>query len=161
MIDFGKMTSSELNELKQIASKASEKSDLEKYFLFSPKPLDRANMIVFCHRFLINMYNLLSEGSIRNEIRVMIEDNDDVYQRLLKLIELENRRIKFNSSRRQREIFELVNAKSCDEIIDLFSVLIEKAHVLQMSKFKGIILEGKSGEEYKKIVKGTEFMKVE
>ena len=151
MIDFNKITSTELTELKQIASSAAQKSELERYYLFSSIPTERAKMFVFCHRFLINMHNLIDDSPLRVSIKETIEETSESYLRLLKLVELEAREIRYNSGRRQREIFDLTTSKEVDDLIDLFSVLIEKTHVLQMSKLKGILLEGKSGEEYKKL----------
>lgn len=152
MIDFNKITSEELRELKIIAGKAVEKSELERYYLFTSNINEKAKIVIFCNRFLINIYNMLEDSDLRIAIKDTLNEMSITYNKLLVLIEL-NVNINYNKHLRETKIFALVNTKEVDDIIDLFSVLTEKANVIQVSKLKGFLLEGKSGQEYKKVFK--------
>ena len=149
MIDFSKITDKELREIKSIASKASEKSDLEKYYLFSHDPDEKGKMFIYCHRFLINVFNLLEIGDLKNAIGGCLNETSESYDELLYSL-FRNTLSHFQKARIDKRIFIIVNDIKVDELIDVFSILIERANILQVSRLKGFILEGKSGEEYKK-----------
>lgn len=156
MIDFSKITSAELTSLKQIVSRASEKSEWEKNYLFTTDSKEKAQLFCFCHRFLINLNNLLDDGDLRQSIKDTIEETSDPYKTITTILFEINKEISYNSASLCRQLDEAVNVKLVNDIIDLFSILTEKAHTIQISKLKAISLEGKSGEEYTKMKKKIE-----
>ena len=148
MIDFKNISSEEFNELKSIASKIVEKSEFERIFLYSQDVSEKGKLFLFCHRFLVGIYNLISEGDVKNELKNIITSTQDIYMRIAYLGTIKS---EFDKSKRNREVLLLVERDEAREIIDFFSLLVERINLIKMSRFKGILLEGKSGEEYKKL----------
>ena len=156
MIDFSKITSQELTILKQIVSKASEKSELEKFYIFTSNTKEKAKIYCFCYRFLVNLYNLLDNGDLRDAVKQEIELNEPKFNTIKRHQDSLASEIYYGSSKTKELLNIEVNCALVDGLIDLFSVLTERAHTLQISKLKAILLEGKSGEEYKKLLKTIE-----
>lgn len=153
MIDFNKITSTELAQLKLIASKASEKGELDTYYLFTQDPLEKTRVFMFCHRLLISINNLIVDGSLRTAIQDTIKETSYLYKTLDESINSYENGPTYGKNYLYKKIHRLSGKRQVSEMIDLFSVLIEKAHVLSVTKLKGVVMEGKSGLEYQKIQK--------
>lgn len=153
MIDFSKINSIELSKLKQIASKASEKSALDSYYLFTQDPLEKAQIFLFCHRLLISIVNLLDDNTLRKVVLETVKETSYLYEKFSEHLSSYENGPAYGKDYLYQKIYQLSGKKQVNEMIDLFSVLIEKAHVLQVSKLKGVVMEGTSGQEYQKIQK--------
>ena len=150
MIDFNKFTQTEATELFSLLQKASEKSELEGFYLFTIKPEEKAKIFVFCHRFLCNVSNLITEGDVKKAVDEEIKLTKEKYKEVLGLLnELSNGSIM--AYRILNRMFKTLNDKIVDDLIDAFSVFIERETIMAMSKLKGFVQEGKSAKEYKKI----------
>lgn len=158
MIDFTKITKEELDELKAIATKAAEKSAFATMQLYTQDTFEKAKLFAFSHRFLVSVYNLISEGELKNEIKILIDKTTLINKELIYHL---NIRSEFGNQKAKKKLLNLVESDEVKEIIDFFSVLTERINVIKLSRMKGIILEGKSAEEYKKIFgKGEEWKEI-
>lgn len=150
MIDFQKITGDEISELRKIVNRTVEKSPFEKYYLYTEDIDERLKLFVYCHRFLVTIYNLIDECDLRKAIDEEVKKTRDEYIKAQKIL---NAGTHFGASVREKKAIKLVNSKDVESMIDLFNILIERINILQASKLKGILLEGKSGEEYRKLFK--------
>ncbi len=153
MINLEKLSSEQFKSMKDIVSKAIEKSELERYFLFTNDPIEKGRVFLFCNRFLKTIYNLIDDTELRNQIKNTLDENKHLEQSILKSIEILNSNINLGKHFYYEKLLNLVNNNKVNKIIDLFAVLTEKVSTLKISKLKGIVLEGRSGEEYKKVFK--------
>lgn len=156
MINFNNFSKEETAELFSLIQKNIEKSDLERIYLFTQDDKERAILFLWCHRFLCNVYNLIDEGKIKEEIKKEINLTKDRYNNILLIMSyIKNNKILVHRFERQ-----LFNALNCDSLvnnlIDAFSVFIEREIISSMAKLKGFYLEGKSGKEFKRIFKETQ-----
>lgn len=148
MINFNKITKDEIDELKSIAAKAVEKSEFEKIYLYTLDLKEKCKLFLFSYRFLNSAVNLLEEGDLRNEIKKVVDNTHKSYMTILHTY---NVSYNFGKRRREEMILEVIENNSVKEIIDLFSILVERVNLIKISRLKGILLEGKSAEEYKKV----------
>jgi hypothetical protein len=155
MIDFSKITQEDISEMKLIVSKAAEKSELEKYYLFTTSIIEKAHLFIFCYRLMVNLNNLAEGTSLKKAIEDELNSNKEIYLKLNQLL-TSNEEISYNTSQRTKKINNMVSSREVEDMIDLFSVLTEKTNIIQISKLKGILLEGKSGEAYNKAFKKVE-----
>jgi hypothetical protein len=153
MFDYNKVSDSDLSQLKQIASKAAEKSPLEQeFYLYSQSPVEKARIFLFCQRFLISLANLLDDGDLQTEIKRYANENQAKYLKLNAALSMYDEPIEYGKDHVLKHIMDQVFVDDViDNMIDLFSILLEKASVIQLSKLKAIVMEGKSGENFKKI----------
>lgn len=150
MLDFNKITEVEISELKQLIMKNVEKSEMERLFLFSSNSIEKGKLFIYSYRFLVNAFNVLGDGELKNQIGIELELKTELYEKIIFLLN-DIHEINYRQKRRIKELFNKVNTKESYELIDLFSILLERVNVLNISRFKGILLEGKSGQEYKQI----------
>jgi hypothetical protein len=151
MIDFTQFQQEELTELKELILKNIEKSDIDKYYLFTQNSIEKAMIFVWCHRFLVNAYNLMEDGKLRVLIQKEVKENQKKHDDLVFFLDRYNKRV-FNQHRFKEKIFRIVHEDNIvNTMIDNFAILSERANVLQLSKIKGFVLEGKSAQEYNKI----------
>lgn len=150
MLNFDKITDVEMNELKQIIIKNIEKSELERYFLFSGETTEKAKLFVLGYRLLLNAYNIIEDSTLRKELKNEIIISKQKYKDILGWLE-DIDMLDYGKNNRMRKLFYGVNSKEVNDLIDLFSILVERVNIINVSRFKGVVLEGKSGEAYKKI----------
>lgn len=148
MIDFNKIQEAEIEELKRVAAKAVEKSEFEKIFLFTQNLTEKSKLFLFSWRFLMNVYNLIEDGDLRTALKDELQNTSKIYSKLSEISQLT---ANFGKHRRLSTVSELTDSKEAMEVIDLFSILVERVNIIKISRLKGILLEGKSGEEYKKL----------
>ena len=152
MIDFTHVTEPELTELKQIIQKNVEKSEMERIFLFTNDTKEKGRLFLLCYRFLLNIYNVIEEGTLKKELAKEIVELKEHYKKTLTIIE-EIDKMNFGRNNYERKLFYLVNSKNANNLIDLFSILTERVNIIKLSRLKGILLEGKSKEAHDKVFK--------
>lgn len=156
MLDLNKLSAAELGALRDIVNTTSDKSEIERYFLFTTDAIEKAKVFLFCNRFLISMSNLLDrdeEGSLGNTLDNTIKELHQLSEGIsYNLMKYENG-MNFRKSIVLRNLRTLVSTNEVNIIIDLFAVLTNKISAVKVSTLKGIVMEGKSGEEAKKIFK--------
>jgi hypothetical protein len=153
MLDFSKFSKTDTQELLNIMQKNTEKSDLEKYYLFSQDNTERAKIFIWCHRLLCNTFNLLEDGALKIAIGNEIKLTKKRYLEISRLLK-EMYYNKIFVHRLDMQLFEIMNKDSLvNDLIDVFSVFLEREVIMSMSKLKGFVLEGKSKEEFQKIFK--------
>lgn len=151
MLDFSKFSKTETTELMEIMHKNIEKSDLERYYIFSQDNKEKAKIFIWCHRFLNNAYNLLDNDSpLRKPIKEEIDLTRAKFLEIKELL-LQIQYAKIFYHRLDIQLFNALNDPIVNDLIDAFSVFLEREIILNMSKLKGFNLEGKSGQEVKKI----------
>ena len=151
MINFEKMNMNEVQELQTIISKNSEKSELEKSYLYTNDTLEKAKIYVWCFRFLYSIRNLSKDDNLKKVLDEEIKLNDESYVKVCNLLH-RTEKGHFNKHRNLDKLrVELLENDDVDDMIDEFALLLEKTNILSMSRLKGIHLEGNSGKEFKKI----------
>ena len=154
MLNFSNVNETEFNDLKNAVQKSVEKSDLDKFPLFSTDKIVKAKLFILCYRFLLNAHNILTDGSgLKDELAKEIVSLEKTYNNINYYIDfLENGR-KYGKHTVIEKLFEEVNNKDVNNLIDVFAILTERVSIINMSRFKGVVLEGKSGDEFNKIMK--------
>lgn len=151
MINFSNFSREQANELFSIIQKSIEKSEMEKFYLFTQDDTEKAKIFVWGHRFLCNVHNLIEDGVIKTEVKNEIDLTKKRYNDILAVL-ADIKHNKLLVFRLESKLFNLVNQDSqVNDLIDSFSVFIERDTINSMSKLKGFVLEGKSGKEFKKI----------
>jgi hypothetical protein len=150
MIQFQNLTQSETMELMSIISKNTEKSELDKFFLYTQNTLEKARIFMWCHRFLYSIQNLGKENNLRKVIESEIIITEPIYRRTCELV-FKIEKMHFNQSKNLVKLWNVLNNTEVDSLIDAFALLTERTSLLSMSRLKGFVLEGNSGKEYKKI----------
>ena len=151
MLDFSKIEGKELTDFKRILIKNIEKSEFESYYLFSIKTIEKVKVFTLCYRFLLNSYNLMDKGDLKDEIGKEIVDLKELYKDcLIYLDQMEDKGIGYHQ--REDRMMRKINTKGVNNLIDIFSVLTEKVSIVSMSRMKGVVLEGSSGTEFKRIM---------
>lgn len=153
MLDFSKFSNEDMNELKKLISVNVEKSEMENTYLFSIDVDNKAKLFIWCYRFLLNAYNIIDNISVRDEIKKELDMSKNKYDKINRLVFQMTNDVEFGKHMKTTKIFNLINEnQEVDNIIDVFSIILEKISVVNISRFKGFLLEGKSGEEFKKIM---------
>jgi hypothetical protein len=151
MIDFAKLTNPEIQDLQLIISKNVEKSELERHYLYTNDIEEKSVIYIWCYRFLYSVCNLTKESGLKQELKKELDSNRDIYYQMNEYmfkIKVQN----FNRFRILKKMKILHSNNPCiDDLIDSFAILLEKTNVLSMARLKGIILEGNSEKEFKKI----------
>ena len=157
MIDFDAISDEELEQFKQLILKNVERSELEKYYLFTDNVIEKGTIFLWCFRFLVNVTNLLEKDSnLKKIIDAEVKLAHPKFHALLNCLDNHNRRI-FNQHRFRHRIWDIINEDTVvNDLIDAFTVLSERGNILQISRIKGFVLEGKSGQEYNKIFKSDQ-----
>jgi hypothetical protein len=152
MIDFNKIPTADLNDIKRFVNKNIHKSEFEKYYLFTINDREKASLFLIAVRMLTSVNNFIKEGEIKKEFSKQINK--------IKIIEKEVKNVLFElgfgfhyeRDDLEEKLMILMNKNDVNEVIDIFSVLLESTNILQISKIGGFILEGESGKEFKKIM---------
>lgn len=153
MLELQKLSDVELDNIKEIIQKGIEKSDLERYYLFTTDIKEKAKLFCYCHRFLCHLHNIIVTDSLRDIVKKEIDLTFNKYvviNELLYQCNILNFGKHALELKLQRELF---NDKICDNLIDCFAVLLERANLLDINKIQAFVLEGKSKDEYNKIFK--------
>lgn len=150
MINFNLITDEELSELKNVILKNTEKSELEKFYLFDNNPIVTSKVFLLCRRFLESAYNIVADGDLKNELLKELANTEVISREIFFYIESINR-VNFGKRNFERKLNILVKNPIVTDLIDMFSILLERVNVIKISRFKGIVIEGKSGIEAKKI----------
>lgn len=162
MLDLTKLSEDELNLLKTITQKVSTNSELDRLSLFTYSPEERAKIFIYIYQILTNINEVtkLSTGKteIFNEIKLIEDDAIEVKRLLIEL----KRGIEYGSHKIVEKISIIVSQEKVNRLINLMSVLNERMNLIDIARFKGILLEGKSGEEYKRMFEEKkEFVKTD
>lgn len=157
MINFAKADDLYLGQIKELIQKGIENSNLEQqYRLFSIDNIEKAKVFLFVHRFLNNIKNLINEeNEFKEEINKEVILTEKRYKLLSGCLYLYEHGV-FKTRYRRRINYLIAQDKIVDESIDSFSVLMEKTNVLEVAKFKGVVLEGESLKNYNEIFKTRE-----
>ena len=151
MLQFDKLTEQEQLDLETIIQKNVEKSELEKFYLFTIDPREKAKLFIWCFRFLIGVHNIAAPGNLKDVLGEEIKNTASLYIEVSDL-SFKIERTFFNSHKNMNKLKDLfLLDKRGDELIDAFAILLEKQSMLIMSRFKGVLLEGNSGKEFKKV----------
>ncbi len=157
MIDLSKIPASEVNELKTVLRASAERSDLlaaqSQFTLFSSNIIEKMKIFIMCYRVLNNVYNVIDDSmKTKQQIKTELDLLNESYYRVLQIIDELNKNVRYGSESFTDELFSILKEGKIEDIIDFFSVMLESETILKISKFKGIILEGKSGEMYKDMI---------
>ena len=150
-MDIQKFTDIQINAMKTILNTAIDKSELNKYFLFTQKPIEKAKVFIFCNRFLVTLYNLVEDTTLKTIIKDISKDTQKIADDVAINLDKYQNGGELRKYYINRQIYMLVSNEKVNEIIDLFALLTDKVSYLQISKLKGIVMEGKSGEMAKKV----------
>jgi hypothetical protein len=150
MIDFSKISQEELSELKTLIIKNTEKSELEKFYLYDNSPLNIARIFLLCRRFIESAYNIIEDSQLKEELLHMLIDTISISKEIFSYLESINR-VNFGKRNYERKLNILVRDVKVSELIDVFSLLLERTNILRISRLKGVIIEGKSAIEAKKV----------
>lgn len=156
MLDFEKVDATQFNELKTTIQKSVEKSDLDRYYLFSTDKFIKAKLFILCYRFLLNAWNLTGAGGLKQELENEIKYLAPVYEKISYLLNYLDSGRKYGKHLITEQLFFEVNKQQVTDLIDIFAILTERVNIISMSKFKAVIMEGKSGDEFNKIMRGDE-----
>lgn len=153
MLDFKNVDNTEFAELKTIIQKNVEKSDLDRFPLFSTDKFIKARLFILCYRFLLNAYNLTLEGSLKKELKTEIELLKDTYENISYYMDFIESGRKYGKHLIVEKLYHETSKEQVNDLIDVFAILTEKVSIISMSRFKGVVLEGKSGDEINRIMK--------
>jgi len=153
MIDFTK-NQEMLNDIKDLIQKNVEKSELERFYAYTIDYIEKAKVFIFCYRFFYNIYTCIEECDLKNQIRLELKINKIHYEKLHYYLFNINQ-MSFNARKYREEILAITLLENVDNIIDSFMILMEKSNIINIASLKGIVLEGKSKEEFKKIMRAA------
>lgn len=156
MLDFEKVDATQFNELKTTIQKSVEKSDLERYYLFSTDKFIKAKLFILCYRFLLNAWNLTASGGLKDELANEIKLLAPAYERISGLVNHLDSGRKYGKHLVTQQLFFEVNKQEVSDLIDVFAILTERVSIISINRFKGVIMEGKSGDEFNRIMRGDE-----
>ena len=154
MLNFNNVDNSEFSELKQTIQKSIEKSDLDRYYLFSTDKFIKAKLFILCYRFLLNAWNLTLDGGLKSELKSEIDLVAPVYKNINMFSNYLESGRRYGKHLITEKLFEEVNKQEVTDLIDVFAILTERQNIISMTRFKGVIMEGKSGDEFNKITRG-------
>jgi hypothetical protein len=151
MIDFNKISIENQQELMATIQKNVEKSELDRFYLFTINPLEKAKLYIWCCRFLIGITNILEDSDLKTVLMEEVNNQKELYFIISGLLYKVDSSF-INKNRNTDKLKALVTEDNrVDEMIDAFAILLEKQNILSMSRIKGILLDGNSGKEFKKI----------
>lgn len=152
MIHLEAFDAEDLTQISQLVLKNTERSDFERYFLFTTDSIEKAKLFTACYRCLLNVCNVLPEGKARDELRRELYALKSQYTVLLTLVEKNQKGSHIQQYRTRRIAFNFLNSHlEVDDLIDAFSVLTERTSQISVARTRGFVLEGKSAKAYKKI----------
>lgn len=150
-----KIEHQDFNDLTDVITKNIEKSDLNRYYLFTTDTIEKSKIFVSCYRILQNVFNIIEEGKLKGEIKKELENVEEKSKRINFLLNTYHEDL-YGSSKIKMELFSLINSKESTELIDFFSMFTEKENIMKVSRLKGIYLEGKSGRKFKEVMEFKE-----
>ena len=154
MLNFNNVDNAEFSELKQTIQKNIEKSDLDRYYLFSTDKFIKAKLFILCYRFLLNAWNLTLDGGLKDELKGEIDLVAPVYKNINMFSNYLESGRRYGKHLITEKLFEEVNKQEVTDLIDVFAILTERQNIISMTRFKGVIMDGKSGDEFNKIMRG-------
>jgi hypothetical protein len=156
MLEFEKFGDREFNELKTTIQKSVEKSDLDRYYLFSTDKMIKAKLFILCYRFLLNAWNLTGAGALKDELKNEIDLVTPLYENISYFMNFIDSGRRYGKHLITEKLFYEVNQQEVTDLIDVFAILTERVNVISMARFKGVIMEGKSGDEFNRIIRGDD-----
>jgi hypothetical protein len=118
MLDFQKISQQEASELQSIISKNIEKTELERYYLYTQDPVEKAKIFIWCHRFLYSINNISKDCNLRTWIQEEIEKTESTYQEISNLL-YKIERFHFNRTKYTQRMWNiLLSRKEVDDLID-------------------------------------------
>jgi hypothetical protein len=151
MIDITTFEPEEIQEVSQIVLKSVERSDLERYFLFTQNHREKANIFVLCYRLLVNASRVVENKKVKQALKSEAELLYPLYVTVQSCL-TKLRLVQFNSHLSEVKLARIMESNSdVDNLIDLFSVLTERSIQIEMAKTRMFLTEGESGREYSKI----------
>ncbi len=158
MFDFGKISETQLVELKTMIRAGVEKSEFDKYYLFTLDRTEKTKIYAMCFRFLSSAHRLTDEPELKIELTKEIRIHEPIIKEVRDL-QLSLDTISFRKEKRIQKMQDLLNRQEVNDIIDLFSILTEKVNMIDTARLKGIVLEGQSDKEFQKVFKGKKEFK--
>ena len=152
MLDFTNVDSKEFSELKITIQKSVEKSDLDRFYLFSTDKFVKAKLFILCYRFLVNACNLLENTELKIELKKEIESLQKTYDNINYYNDFLESGRKYGRHLIIEKLFHETNNPDVMDLIDVFAVLTERVNVISMDRFKGVVMEGKSGDEFNRVM---------
>lgn len=154
MLDFSKISEKEFSELKQLIKTNSERSEIANLQLFTNNLIEKTKIYIYCYRLLSNAYNILDEKTCKECKETIKKELDKSLKRYNAIQEYlyKNNYSVYGQSQYKEKIFYLIQNKEVDDLIDIFSILLERINVISISRMAGVYIEGKSAEEFKKIM---------
>jgi len=152
MLEFEKLEEKEQLELMNLIQKNAERSGLDNYHLFTENMIEKSKIYLWCYRFLFGIYDISDKKSqVHKVIKAEVDRQRDMYRQVSNLIfKIESTNI--NRHSRMQKLQNLILKDSrIHELIDAYSILLERQSILSMSRLKGVMLEGQSGKEFKKV----------
>jgi hypothetical protein len=165
IINVEAIDSTSIEELKMIFGQISFKSDIERYFFYTSDPIQKAKVFILCYRFLQSFDYILTENTKTEnlkEVEILIKNTLEIlyepYYLCLQYVNRVDSNILYGKKQYELMLFKIINKedKNIDKIIDFFSVISGKVSYRKMAKFKGIVLEGQSGKDFRAIMKEQE-----
>ncbi len=154
MLNFTNVDEQEFNDLKNTVQKSVEKSDLDRFPLFSTDKIIKAKLFLLCYRFLLNAHNILLDTSgLKAELAKEIASLEKTYNNINYYVDFIESGKKYGKHLIINKLFNEVNERNVNDLIDVFAILTERVSIINMSRFKGVVLEGKSGDEFNRIMK--------
>lgn len=144
-------TETQINDMKSVLKKSVDKSELNKYFLFTQDPLEKAKVYRFCFRFLKTMNNLIEEKKLNEALTKLIDENNQNAKEIITCLNSHESGGHLRKYYVSKKINNLIDEENVNLLIDLFALLTDRVSYLEISKIRGIILEGKSGKEAKNL----------
>lgn len=152
MIDFSKVPEEQMMEIMTIIQKNVERSELEKFYLFSINPVEKAKIFVYCYRFFKTLANLMTPGDLRDIIIAELDKSKEAYECLYFNILWSEKKALYKNRRLSVINNLIIGDKRIDEMVDGFTILMERTTIISLSKVQAFNIEGKFNEEaYSKI----------
>ena len=163
LIDIKEFSDTEIGELQQYIEVHVHHTILQRVYVLTEDPLDKARNFVTIYRILNSCKNYVAANSeLRDKIGKLLEEAHEVYKKMYPYyIDYESSKVEFGKSRKLMKIVQIVKDMEGNErtrkIIDSFLVFGEKIELNRKDDFIGINEENDFGKEaYKDLSKTIE-----
>jgi len=152
-------TNVEVTELQKYIETNVNYTILQKLFVLTENPLDKAKVFTIVYRILESCRNYTSNDKTKKKLKSLLDDAKEIYNEIYtNLIKYTGIDINFGKNKILERIvscfLDIENNKKINKIIDLFLVLGEKIELGDMDNFVGLDLETDQGKKvYKDIAK--------
>ena len=158
MVEISEFSENEVGELQRYIETHVQNTILQKIYLLTENPFDRAMAFTTIFRILASCKNYASTPELRNKLERLLDEGSKVYNEIYPLVlEHENYQINFGKSRLVEKIIVVLVDKDKNEtiakIINAFLVFGEKIELNRMEKVIGIDLENDYGQEMGKEIR--------